>query len=138
MFTKNKFRNSMIEDGLQAASSLKDSPLAQKLASVGITADLMEKFANDLQDLSVSQGAAKAAMIQTTAALEAKAEDFSKLWSSYSSLVRGLTPDIAIRKIHGVKSPSVRKGPMFHRAKKSTMVNSNGESASSNGSNGKG
>ena len=55
---------------------------------------------------------------QATAELGARAREAALTFSAYSNLVRALTNDEGLRRKHGVKTPGHRKGPLFHRPRK--------------------
>ena len=107
----SKFRLSMITLALQAAEAMRDSPLASKLKANGFHAASMQKEAAVLSDLHTQAVAARNAAVQATANLSQRAEKYA----SYCNLVRGLTNDSGLRRKHGVKSPGLRKGPLFRR-----------------------
>jgi hypothetical protein len=117
---RNVFRMSMVTSAQLAAESMRDTPIASKLKANGFTHATMAKEANELSALRTQVQAAKAALVQASAALGARSEEFAAVWASYSNLVRALTTDEALRRKHGVKSPGVRKGPMFRRATRSS------------------
>ena len=111
----SKFRPSMITLALQAAEAMRDSPLASKLKANGFHAASMQKEAAALSDLHTQAVAARNAAVQATANLSQRAEEFATKYASYCNLVRGLTTDSGLRRKHGVKSPGLRKGPLFRR-----------------------
>jgi hypothetical protein len=43
------------------------------------------------------------------------AREIAATYARYCNLVRALTTDPGLRRVHGVKSPGIRKGPMFRR-----------------------
>lgn len=118
MSKRNVFRMSMVSSALLAEEAMRDTPIAAKLKANGFTPATMAKEAQALSALRTQVQTAKAALVQASAALGARSEEFAKVWASYSNLVRALTTDAALRGKHGVKSPGVRKGPMFKRGKR--------------------
>jgi hypothetical protein len=115
MARRSKFRKPMVTAALVASDALGSSPLASKLKPHGYTPASMATEAEELSQLHVQVQAAKAALAQASAALSARAEEFAQKWASFSSLVRGMTSDEALRGALGVKTPSVRKSPFFRR-----------------------
>ena len=111
----SKFRPEMITLALQAAEAMRASPLASKLKANGLHPAIMQTEAEALSALRTAAVVAKNAAVQATADLSARAEEFATRYASYCNLVRGLTTDPGLRRTHGVKSPGVRKGPMFRR-----------------------
>jgi hypothetical protein len=110
-----KFRKSMVSDALKAADALGSSPVASKLKPHGYTPASMTTDARELTELHIRVLAAKAALVQASAALSARGGEFAQKWASFSNLVRGLTSDEALRNALGVQSPGTRKGPLFRR-----------------------
>ncbi len=117
---KNAFRMSMVASAQLAEDAMRDTPIASKLKANGFTPATMAKEAQALSTLRTQVQSAKAALVQASAALGARSEEFARMWASYSNLVRALTTDEALRRKHGVKSPGVRKGPMFKRGKRAS------------------
>jgi hypothetical protein len=115
MAKKNHFRSTMITDAQKAATAMQSSAYAKQLAANGFTSKAMAQEASDLTDLHAKAEAARGAWLQASAALQAKAQEFDQLWSSYCNIVRGVTSDTTARKTHGVPSPGIRKGPSFKR-----------------------
>ncbi len=116
--TTSKFRPEMITEALQAAEAMRDTPLATKLKANGFTPARMEKEAADLTELQTLAVAARNAAVQATADLAARAGRSAAVLASYANLVRALTVDPGLRRKHGVKSPGLRKGPLFRRPRK--------------------
>ncbi len=116
----NRSKASMISDALRAAEKLGSSPLAKALKANGVTPASMTKAAEKLQELVTRAAVAKAAFAEAIAELAKGSKEFATMWSSYSSLVRALTTDVAVRAAHGVASPGRAKGPRFHRAAQTT------------------
>lgn len=75
------------------------------LKANGFTSATMAKEAKELSDLRTQVQAAKSALVQASAALGARSEEFATLWASYSNLVRALTTDVALRRKHGAEEP---------------------------------
>jgi hypothetical protein len=115
MATKNMFRKDMIVDAQNAATAMQSSSIGKQLKTNGFTSASMTQEATDLTDLHQKAQAARAAWLQASAALSTKAQAFDLVWSSYCSIVRGVTPSETVRKAHGVASPGVKKGPQFRR-----------------------
>jgi len=61
--------------------------------------------------------------MQATADLGECAREVAATYARYCSHVRGLTSDPALRRMHGVKSPGQRKGPMFRRGARQGVTN---------------
>ena len=115
---KAVFRKSMVPSAMLAEAAMQSTPLAAKLKANGFTPAVMAKEAEELSALHTKVQVAKAALVQASAALSARAEQFGQIWATYSSFVRAFTKDVALRRKHGVTSPGVRKGPMFRRVKR--------------------
>ena len=112
------FHPSMISAALQSAEAMRDTPLAARLKANGFTPARMEKDAAELSALQTQALAARNAAVQATAELGARAREAALTFSAYSNLVRALTNDEGLRRKHGVKTPGHRKGPLFHRSRK--------------------
>lgn len=110
-----KFRPEMITLLRQAAEAMRDSPLASDLKLHGLDPATMETHAERLSDLRTRAIAARNAAVEATAHLGGYASETAATYARYCHLVRGLTSDPGLRRAHGVKSPGVRKGPMFRR-----------------------
>ena len=111
----SKFRPSMITRALQAAEAMRESPIAAQLKINGFHAAVMQEEAEAMTELRTRAVAAWNAALQATADLGERAGEFTKKYASYCYVVRAITTDAAIRRTHGVKSPGVRRGPMFRR-----------------------
>ena len=116
----SKFRPEMIDLALQAAEAMRDSPLASKLEAIGLHPAVMRREAEALTALHVETIVTRNAAMQATSDLSARAEQFAAKYASYCNFVRGMTNDPGLRRVHGVKSPGVRKGPMFRRGPRAT------------------
>ena len=118
---------------------MRDSPLASKLKAIGFHPASMQQEAEELSALQTRVVSARNAAVQATSELRARAGEFATKYASYCNLVRGLTMDPGLRRKHGVKSPGLRKGPLFHRAPRAnasvatptaSMPSTNGASSS--------
>jgi hypothetical protein len=113
----------MIADAQKASTAMQSSAFAAKLAANGFTPATMAQEASALTDLHQKAQAAHSAWLQASAALQARAQEFDQLWSSYCNIVRGVTSDTTARKTHGVGSPGVHKGPSFKRGPRKKAAN---------------
>jgi hypothetical protein len=110
-----KFRPEMISNLLQAAESMRDSPLASDLKLHGLDPATMAEHAERLCDLRTRATLAREAAVEATQHLGECAREIATTYARYCNLVRGLTTDPGLRRVHGVKSPGIRKGPSFRR-----------------------
>ena len=127
-----KFHRSMVTNALVAEEAMRDTPIAAQLAANGFTPDVMAAEAKALSDLRTQVQMAKAAMIQASAALAARSAEFATKYASYTNLVRGFTPDPALRRKHGVKS----LGSHSSRSRKRTSTLANATPTEPTGSSG--
>jgi hypothetical protein len=121
--TRTHFRQNMIDDANKTAEALSDSELADELKRHRFTAASMRKAARRLTMLHTRADVAKGHWVSALAALQAEAHVFAQLWSKFSNLVRGLTPDPALRNELGVSSPGRRKTSSLHRGPRLAKTN---------------
>lgn len=126
---KYAFRRTMVDNAHKAANAMRESSLSASLKFHGFTPATMTEAADALTKLHTKVQAAKDALAQASAELQEQAGVFERSWSTYCHLVRGLTHDLAVRRVHGVGTPGVIKGPRrsptVHKAAPEETASSN-------------